>query len=54
MNSVRDRANCESELERYRELQKKTTDPLAARLLAEIVYEMGADLARNDDGENPL
>ena len=41
---VQDRKERELELERYRALQHETTDPMAARLLDEIVNEMEAEL----------
>ena len=52
---TRERADHELELQRYRMLQHETTDPLAMRLLDEIVSELEADLkADNGDGKDPV
>jgi hypothetical protein len=52
--STRERADRELALQRYRSLRHETTDPLAARLLDEIVSEMEADLKADDsEGKDP-
>jgi hypothetical protein len=38
------------QIARYRVLEHETTDPLAARLLHDIVSELEADLAESVDG----
>jgi hypothetical protein len=38
------------QIARYRVLEQETTDPLAARLLHDIVSELEADLAESVDG----
>ena len=44
MSEVRDRADRELEIQRYRALMRETTDPIASLLLSEIVLEMEVDL----------
>lgn len=41
----------EQALQRYRDMQSETTDPLAYRMLGDIIAEMQAQLD-SDEGEN--
>ena len=51
MPNARDRSERELEVQRLRMLKEEITDPLATRLLEEIVSEMEADLKRTSDIE---
>jgi hypothetical protein len=49
-----DRAEQQLELERFRAIQRETTDPLAVRLITEIVAEIEEALeADNQSGTKP-
>jgi len=51
MPNALDRSERELEVQRLRMLKEEITDPLATRLLEEIVSEMEADLKRTSDIE---
>ena len=49
--SIKDHTQQLEELDRFKRLQAETTDPLAARLLQEIITELEAALDRDGDME---
>ena len=53
-DTLKDRAARELEIERYRQLARETTDPIAVHLLGEIIGEMEIDFlsSEKEEGQN--